>query len=300
VTIAVVDIGNATAGAGINNTALTAAINAIATTWYTDIMSGFTDSTSVTAIQAALLSRYSAMQHVDSHCYIGWEGSQGVLAGKLSGVNNQFLSVIGVTNPQDPTWRWSSALAGVAAAALVADPARQLRGLTLPNIIAPAIADRIYEPEQEALLAEGISTFDVAKNGSVQISRVVTTYTQSNLGVPDATWRDIMTAKVMTRIRWDWKNYLLLNYPRAKLSDDGSTAAEYDPSVVTPKRLQASWAARCKLYARAGWIENEDVTIAASVFARDPTDRNRVNSQRQLQIIGNNMVDAEQLLFAAQ
>jgi phage tail sheath gpL-like len=297
VTMAIVPIGTGTVGAGVASIA--AVLTAIATTWYTDILIGLNDSVSLAALQTALTSRYTAMQNVDSHAYVAWKGTQGQLDADIAGLDCPFISVMGVTNPQDPTWRWSAALAGVAAAALMADPARQLRGLALPNIIAPAPADRMFEPEQNALLEVGIATWLVAPDGTVIIQRLVTSYTTSPLGVPDGAWRDIMTPKVMTRIRYDWKNYLLLNWPQAKLAPDGSLAAEYDSSVATPKRIQASWAARCTLYARAGWIENEAATIAASVFSIDPNDKNRLNSQRQVQVIGNLMIDAEQLLFAA-
>ena len=284
-------------GAGVPSIA--SIISEIGTTWYTDIGIGFTDPTSLAAIQTALLERYTAMQNVDSTCYATWIGSQGTLASDIDGINCQFLVVMGVTNPQDPSWRWTGALTGVAAAAFNADPARQLRGLVLPNIIAPAPNAQMQEPEQQALLAEGISTFEVSPSNQVLIQRLVSTYTLSNLDVPDAAWQDIMTAKTMTRIRFDWKNFLKLVAPRAKLSDDGSLASQYDASIMTPGRLAGLWAGRCQLYEKAGWIENSAASAQQSVFQRDPNDRNRVNSQLVVTVIGNDMVNACQLLFVA-
>ena len=108
-----------------------------------------------------------------------------------------------------------------------------------------------------------------------------------------------MTPQVMSRIRYDWRNYLSLTYPSNKLADDGSVAAEYDDTVVTPARMRGSWAARCKLYERQGWIENSATTVAASVFVRDATDRNRMNARQQIRIIGNLMVLAGALEFQA-
>jgi phage tail sheath gpL-like len=295
VTAAIVPIGTAVAGTGVPD--ITPVMSAIANTWYTGINCGFNDPTTLEILGNALVSRYNAMQTVDSHAYIAWTGTQGQIATASAGVNDQFLSSPGITNPQDPHWRWSAALCGVAEASSLNDPSQQMRGLVLPNIIAPASADQMFEPEQQALLAAGVTMWDVTPSNQVILTRVVTTYTASALGVPDAAWRDIMVPKTMTRIRYDWRNYLLLNFPNYKLSPDGSTASKYNSNVVTPRVIQGLWAARCKTYAKVGWIENEDATIAQSTFAIDPADKNRLNSRRKVQIIGNYMIDAEQLVF---
>ncbi len=296
-TVAIVKVGTGTPGTGIASIA--AVISAIATTWYTDIIIGLNDPTTLGVLDAALASRYTAMENVDSTAYVAWRGTQGQLVTQATGINCQWLVAIGVTNPQDPTWRWSAALGGVAARAFTDDPARQLRGLALPNIIPPAPADLMYEPEQEALLEAGVATWEAAPDGTVIIQRAISTYTESALGVPDGAWRDIMIAKVMTRIRWDWKNYLLLVAPNAKLAPDGSVASLYDPTIMTPRVLHGLWAARSALYEQAGWIENAAANAQAAIFEIDPNDKNRVNSQRPLTIIGNYMVSAERLLFAA-
>lgn len=278
---------------------ITSVLATIAGSWYTDIQAGWPDVTTQGLVQAELANRFNAMVGLDGHAYTCWPGTQGQIATDATGFNGQFVSPIGITNAQQPSWVIGAALAGVATRELTNDPARQLRGLALPGIIAPARGDRMYEVEQQALLVEGVSTFDVTVDGTVILQRVVTSYTTSPLGVPDAAWHDIMTPKTLTRIRWDWKNYCALVYPRAKLADDGSLAAEHDPNVVTPRRLKAAWAARCKLYEQAGWIEGSAATAAASVFERDPNNRNRVNAQLQVRIIGNLMITAVQLQFAA-
>ena len=67
--------------------------------------------------------------------------------------------------------------------------------------------------------------------------------------------------------------------------------------VVTPRRMKATWGGRCKLYGERAWIEDVQRTVKESVFQRDSTDRNRLNSRLQIRPIGNLMVLAGSLEF---
>ena len=172
-----------------------------------------------------------------------------------------------------------------------------MRGLPLPGVEGPAEINRFTDTEQDLLLKGGVSTFNVLDDGTVTLDRVVTTYKTSPLGVADRAWLDIMVPKTASRIRYDWASYVALVYPRHKLADDGSPAAAERDAVVTPGRMLGSWAARCKLYERWGWIEGASETVAQSTFERDDTDRNRLNASQQIRIIGNLMVLAAALEF---
>jgi len=191
--------------------------------------------------------------------------------------------------------RLAAALAGVAAFQLADDPARQLRGLALPGIAAPAPADRFDETEQDLLLRAGISTVTIDADGTVRLDRVVTTHGAA--GDTARPWLDIMVPKTLSRIRWDWASYVSQLYPRHKLADDGSPAAVATAAVVTPRRMHGSWAARCQLYEREGWIEGAAETVAQSRFERDASDRNRMNASQQVRVIGNLIVLAAALEF---
>jgi hypothetical protein len=67
--------------------------------------------------------------------------------------------------------------------------------------------------------------------------------------------------------------------------------------VVTPRRYLGSWAARCKIYERQGWIQNVSRTVEESTAYIDPNDKNRLNASLQTEIIGNLMVMASALEF---
>ncbi|GGG31008.1 tail protein [Caldovatus sediminis] len=276
-----------------------AALAAIAAEWYTDIAVAWTDSANLLALTSELAARYAAMGRLDAHAYAGLAGSFGQLAAAGAALNSPHLTLIGARASPSPPWAWAAALCGVATFHLANDPARQLRSLALPGIAAPAQADRFTPTEQDLLLRDGISTFDVARDGAVRLSRVITTYQTSPLAVEDTAWLDVMVPKTLSRIRYDWSGYVSLTYARHKLADDGSPAAEHAEAVVTPRQMHGAWAARCKLYERQGWIEDAERTVAESVFQRSASDRNRLEARQKVRVIGNLMVLAAMLQFEA-
>lgn len=285
---------------GAGNPDVTPLLARIASTWFTDISMGWTDAANMTTLTLELAQRYTALGRLDAHAWVGLRGSVGLLLDTGSRLNSPFLTAIGATRAPTPPWEWGASLAGVGTFALTNDPARQLRTLVLPRVLAQAADDLPSPYEQDLLLRYGISTFNVLSDGTVTLDRVVTTYQRSPLDVADTAWLDVMTPKTMTRIRYDWASFVSLTYPRHKLADDGSVAAtssdERNP-VVTPRQMHNSWAQRCRLYAELGWIENIGATLAASEFARDASDKNRLNGRQEVETLGNLMVLAASLEF---
>lgn len=282
---------------GATNPDVQTLLDGIAAEWFTDIVCPWADSTNLAALAADLATRYQALGKQDAHAYVGGRGTFGALT-TLGGVTNSpHISIIGAKNSPTPPWAWAASLAGVGTHHLADDPARQLRGLALPGVSAPAAADRFTETEMNLLLKAGVSTFTVAADGTVAIDRVVTTYNLSSLGGVDRAWLDIMVPRTLSRIRYDWAGYVSVTYPRHKLADNDSIAANNSDAVVTPRRMHGSWAARCKLYERQGWIEGARETVAQSSFTRDQADRNRLNANQQVRIIGNLMLLAAALEF---
>ncbi|NIX75387.1 phage tail sheath subtilisin-like domain-containing protein [Microvirga terricola] len=283
---------------GAGNPDIVGALDAIVGQWFTDIAIAWDDSNNLLAFQEELKKRYMAMGKLDAHGYFGTRGTFGQLTTK-GGVTNcpNLTAAPGANRSASAPWEWAAALAGIGTFHLTNDPARQLRSLVLPGIDAPDPGDRFTDTEQDLLLRAGISTFNVLDDGTVTLDRVVTTYKQSSLGILDRAWLDIMVPKTLTRIRYDWASYVSLLYPRHKLADDDSPAAHASDAVVTPRRMHGTWASRCKLYERQGWIEDATRTVSESRFYRSENDRNRMESNQQIQIIGNLMVLAAALEF---
>lgn len=287
--------------AGATNPDIVPVLDAIAAQWFTDFAVPWDDSVTLKKLSANLAARYQAMGKKDGHLYVGHAGTFGALTTKGGLTNAPQISGMGAKGSASPPWVWAAALAGVGAFQLTNDPARQLRGLVLPGVEAPAEADRFSDTEQDLLLKGGISTWTADDDGTVRIDRVVTTYKVSPLAVTDRAWLDIMVPKTMSRVRYDWASYVSLLYPRCKLAADGSLAAEADQSgvVVTPKRMHGSWSARCQQYGKWGWLQNTKETVRQSVFAIDDSDGDRLNARQQVNIIGNMMVLASSLEFWA-
>ena len=284
---------------GATDPTITGALNAIAASWYSDIVMCWVDPTNVGLLEAALEGRYNAMSKLDAHAYGALGMSYGAGLANQASLNSRFRSVLLVQNAPQPAWMWAACFAGVCSYYLAQDPARQLRGLALPGLLAPAPADRFDWTERNLLLADGISTFDVEIDGTVTLEKVVTENLTDAAGIPTTAWHDIMAPKVNSRIKYDWISFNGVTYPRNKLADDNTIAAEYDPSVATPRRIKSSWAGRSMLYEQYGWIENSQATAAQSYFVRDLTDRNRLNCRLQYNRIGNLMVEAVSLEFQA-
>ncbi len=284
---------------GTGTHAVAAAFAAIPTFPATDIVCPWTDATSAAAFAAELDRRFGAMVELDACGYGAYsETTLTTLLSDTSGLNSRFISYLGFQKEPTPPWVVAAAYAGVASFNLLNDPARQLKTLALPGVVAPQTADVLIETERQQMLGGGLATATVGRDGIVRIERAVTTYQYASGSIPDASYRDIMTAKVVQRIRYDWRNFVKLQYPRAKMAADGTLAAEYDDSIVTPRRMQSSWAARCRLYEQLGWIQNSAATAAASVFQLDVTNPNQMDARQQIQIMNNLMILAGRIEFS--
>lgn len=290
---------------GAGNPVLQTALDTLTNTWFTMVQHPWSDATNMVAFAEWLRVRYLATSKLDAHGFVAKRGTYGELGTFGALTNSPFISCMGLKASPTSSWALSAAVCGLAAFHLTNDPARQLKSLIVPGVDAPEPADQFQDTEQDLLLRTGISTFNHLADFSTTISRVITTYKTSALGIPDRAWLDIMVPLTMSRIRYDWSAYVSLQYPRAKLIDDESAAglvptddsADAGAAIVTPKRMHASWGARSRLYAQRVWIESVDQTIKDSKFERADSDKNRLNARQKVNIVGNLMTFASSLEF---
>ena len=287
---------------GLGNPSLATVITNAAGTWFTDIVQPWYDTTNVDAFQAELVRRYGALVNLDARGYLEIGGSYTTVV-NFGDASDCIQTVTwGTRGAVDPLWSRSAAKAAIHAFRLGNDPSRQSKGIAILGITAPPAAEIWSGEERDLLLHNGISTTTALSDGTEVISRTVTGYLQSTLGVADAAWLDVMTPATMTAIRYDWLNYVSLVYPQAKLFQDGSVGAEYDDTAATPRRVAGSWAKRCTDYEQAGWIENSAGTVQSpsSIFQINASDPNRLDGQTAVQIVGNLMISATVMEFLAQ
>lgn len=275
------------------------AIAAIPTLWFTTIASAFNDSVNNALLSTEMDRRYAANGKLDGRVYWSLQAAYGTLITTGGTQNGRFLTFLPCYQSSSPPWVWAAVCAGVAQLALGNDPARQLRGLVLPGVIAPDPASRPLESEQDALLRKGVSTFEVTQDGGVVIQRLITMYQATSLGVADTAWLDITRPETLSRIRYDWRVYRDTVWPRHKLAPDGSQAANHADSILTPARAKAAWTGRMKAWERLGWIVNVPADAANTTFAIDPNNVNRLVQRSPLTIIGNLMLLDVALEFQA-
>jgi phage tail sheath gpL-like len=293
---------------GAGNPDVQEALDLMTSTWFTKLTHPWNDPTNMAATAEFLRVRYLATAKLDCHGFVFKGGTYGQLGTFGALTNSAFLTVGGLYKSPTNAWAMAAVACGLASFHLNNDPARQLRSLVMVGVEAPDEVDQLLDDENDLLLRTGISTFNCLSDGSVTISRMITTYKTSNLGVADRAWLDIMVPATMSRIRYDWSLYVSLMYPRSKLVDDDSAASfatnhdnDEDPgtAVVTPKRMKASWSARCTLYGKKVWIENVTSKVKESTFARSADNRNRLESRQPVTIVGNLMTLATSLEFDA-
>jgi len=268
--------------------------------WYTGIAIAWQDAPNLQALAAELARRFNANVREDGIAFTCLTGTYGQALAAIPNINSPFIAALPMTSPGSPPWAVSASLLGVASQKLMEDPSLQLRDLALPGIVGPQRPDLLDDTEQENMLAGKGSTFNVLRDGTVTLQRVVSTYTTNAQGVSDiAAWFDIMETAVASRIRYDWRTYFSDLFPTNKLAPDGSLAAEYNLNVCTPSRAKGAWTSRLLTYAKAGWVQNETADARAALFKIDDSDRNRLDYQVQYTRIGNLIVDAGVLMFAA-
>lgn len=289
---------------GSGNPVLQTALDAVSNTWITDVTCPWNDSTNLAALAAWLTARYTATSKLDVHGYVAKRGIFTALTTWGNLTNCAQLTLTGLKASRSSPWEIAAAMMGVCANKLTDDPSRQLRTLPLVGIDGGDPVDQFIDTEQDLLLRNGISTLDQLSDGTMTLSRVITTYKTNASGIAERSWLDIMITKTLSRIRYDWSGYVQLVWPRAKLMPDEADAAfAYNPdindtSVVTPRRMKGSWAARCALYGKEkGWIVDVKRTVQESVFEINADDRNRMDARPQIRIIGNLIIFANRIEF---
>jgi phage tail sheath gpL-like len=284
-------------GTGNPDADLGTALDALGDAWFTDLVSGWSAPSTLAVIEARLLAEWGPLRMRDCHAWAGRrEATFAALATFGAARNSPFVTVMGFRGSPTPSWQWAAALAGVAVFHLAIDPARQVRTLALPGVIAPPIAERFSWAEREQLLRDGIATFEVARDGQVLIERAITTYQTNAAGAEDESFLDVETMKLLAFLRFDLRQMVASRYPRHKLADDGTSFAR-GQAVVTPGLMRAEIIARALQWEAQGLVENIEQLKRDLVVIRNPNDPNRLDALIPPDVVNNLRVLAAQIQF---
>lgn len=262
---------------GTGNPDVTDVIDAIGDAWYTDIVMPYNDTSNIEAMEAELITRFGPLKQIPGHCYIGLSDTHANLVTKGQTQNSPHLTFAGFKKSPTPAYEVAAVLGAQCAYYGNIDPARPLQTLPMPGVMAPVVADRFTLVENNLLLFSGVSTFEIGNDGSVYISRIITTYRENPFGAADPSYLDIETVKTVCYLRYDVRTFIALRFPRYKLANDGTPFAS-GQAVVTPSVIRAALIARALMWAEQGLVEDIEQFKNDLIVERDPNDTDRINA----------------------
>lgn len=269
-----VTIGSITAGT--LNPSLAAAISAMGDTQYHIIAFPYTDAQSLTDLETELADRFGPLRQIEGMAISAKNDSHSNLLSFGDGRNSPHVSVMGVYQYPTGPHEIAAALSGILALQGAIDPARPFQTLPISGVLPPAVDERFIWSERNLLLFDGISTVNVDAGGLVRIERMITMYQENPAAAPDPSYLDVNTLLTLSYLRFDFRNYFLLKYPRHKLADDGARVAP-GQAIITPKIGKAEALAKFRQWEELGLVENFNQFKEDLIVERNLLDVNRLD-----------------------
>lgn len=263
-------------------------------TQYHTIVIGWNGDANMDALEAEMVSRWSALRAIEGVAFAGFRGNYADTQTYGDARNSPYSTVIGTGLSPTPPWMWASVYAAVCAASSSIDPAKPLQYLPLPGLLAPLAADRFIRSERDLLLADGIATALISGAGQVSIERARMTYQENAQAVEDPSYRDLETLRTLSYLRYSFRLRMLQKFGGAKVADDG-TAFSPGQLVATPQVVRAEVLALYREWEAAALVEGAATFAAQLIVERDPNDTGRMlvfhppNLVNQLRVIGMRM-----------
>lgn len=266
------------------------AIAALGDEQYHTIVSAWDADAVLDLFEAELAERWLAMSAKEGHLYAAVKGSQGTMTSAGNARNHLNSTLFGTGLSPTPTYEAAAMVAAIDALQCSIDPSRPRTTLPIVGLLPPSKAAALTREERNILLSDGVSTYVFDNAGQCSIERIISTHQTSN-GVPDTTYRDVPTVRLLAALRYSQTVWLALKFPRFKLADD---AAEIPPGlpIAQPKTVKSSLIELYKVWMDAGWTENLDAFKAALTVQRNTTDVNRVDILLPPDIINQLLVTA--------
>ncbi len=243
------------------------------------IVNPYTDATSMAAITAFLndtTGRWSWDEQVYGGAFGAYRGTVGVQTTFGTGFNDQHSSVMGFYDSPTPNWIWAAALTGAVAVSVRADPAVPLQTVVIAGVLAPPLPSRFILSEQNTLLYDGISTFNVADDGTVSIQNLITTYQKNAFGQADDSYLEVETLFTLMYVLRAMSSMVTTKYARMKLAADGTRFAA-GSAIVTPNTIRGDLIAEYRELEYDGFVQQGDAFKAGLIVEQNSTNPNRVD-----------------------
>lgn len=176
---------------GATDTAITAALTAIAATDYQIIVVPYSDDTNLDSVEAELLSRWGAARALRSTAFCGMDDTVGNLTTAGGSRNSGHLCHLGFYASPTPIWMSTAALAGQVAKSARVHTMQPVGDHELVGVLAPADSVAFSPTERTTLNTAGIATLYADPFKKVRIGSVVSTYQTDGNGAADTTLKEI-------------------------------------------------------------------------------------------------------------
>lgn len=236
-------------------------------------------ATPIAAIQTELASRWSPLRMLEGHAFGAAGGTTSALVTLGNSLNSQFLTIQDAGNGSPtPSYLWAAALCGQVAESGSIDPGRPFTTLPLVGILPPAVQNGRSLTDQNSLLYDGIATYTRQQDGTVTISRTITTYQTNALGIADGVYLDTNTMLILSYLRQSLREMITTTFSRMKLAQDG-TRIGAGQAIVTPAIIKSAIIAWAVLMNQAGLIQNLSNFNSSLIVQINQNDPTRVDVQ---------------------
>lgn len=266
-------------GAGVPD--LTALLAALGGQAFDTIVMGWTDTTTLNAIDAFLdhdgdTGRWSWLKMIYGHCYTAADGSSGTLQTLGSNRNGAHVTCFGYNGSPVPCWQRAAMYAAKAHRALMNDPARPLHTLALSGMLAATPDLRFSPAEKNALSFSGVTVCEEDDTGVCLIKTSITMSRLNKYGLADNAFLKVQTLATLTYVLRSLRYRITQKFPRHKLANDGT---RYGPgqAIVTPKMAKAEIIGHYRELEFLGLVENADAFEQALIVERNVSDPNRLD-----------------------
>ena len=261
--------------AGATNPDLATVFATLDETQYILMVSAFVDAANLLVVETELADRFGPIRQNDGYCFYAEQDTLSNLVTLGDSRNSQFTVIHRASGPSHPASH-ASAKVGVVAANGQIDPARPFQTLEVAGILAESDSEKLTLTERNTLLFHGIATDRVSDGGKVLIEREITTYKKNNAGGDDVSYLDLNSLLTLSYLRYDFKNTILLKYPRHKLADDGTNFGAGQP-VMTPKVMKGEAVNKFRQWELAGLVEGAEQFKNDLIVERNAIDSNRLD-----------------------
>lgn len=272
----------ATTTPGAGNPSVAAVLAAMNDDPFEMIVSAFGDATNLGLFKdflSIVSGRWSYAKQLYGHVYYPKTDTSGNLTTAALAQDDWHLSMI----PRfvsggfaEPDYLWVAGIvartAPWAGGGANGDVSRNQTGLVVEGLSPPR--DRAYwmdYPTRDAFLKNGISTWQVNRNGDVTIDKIVTHH-QTTAGAPDTTFRDIQKVNQITYALKRFRADLAFQHSNKAIADDNPDNL---PALTTAADIKATLFHSYR--AMSGVLENSETALLQMTVTRDPDNANRVN-----------------------